>query len=103
MSVDNLMSMETMLSLVRSVCPGCEPEVDPIKEMTVTSWCQTHRPIIDGDITMYGVLMTSTLEAGGGDNIRWCSLLHAGREEAIAMAKKKTSRPTKPRKPKGGY
>src|SRR2546428_6337551 len=36
------------LSVARLYCPGCEPNVDPVKEILDVRWCTAHRPKADG-------------------------------------------------------
>lgn len=67
------------LSVARLYCPGCEPNVDPVKEILDVRWCVAHRPGADGvddakistNAHLYG-----SVEAGGAPNRAMCNFLH---------------------------
>ncbi|PYM46789.1 MAG: hypothetical protein DME14_17195 [Candidatus Rokuibacteriota bacterium] len=67
------------LSVARLYCPGCEPNVDPVKEILDVRWCTAHRPKADGvddaKISAYAYLGGS-VEAGGAPNRAVCNFLH---------------------------
>src|SRR3989442_14379197 len=66
-------------SLGRTYCPGCEPETDPTLEILDVRWCDAHTlqhdGVDDGLVSATAYLLGS-VEAGGGDNRRWCEGLH---------------------------
>ena len=72
-------SLRGMQPASRSSCPGCEPGADPLGETLELRWCEVHAPsragLDDGRIH-FGTQGTSSDEAGGEDNRRWCDLLH---------------------------
>jgi hypothetical protein len=63
----------------RSSCPGCEPGADPLDETLELRWCEVHAPSqagLDDGRVHFNTQGTSSEEAGGEDNRRWCDLLH---------------------------
>jgi len=62
-------------SIGRMYCPGCEPDVDPIREILDVRWCESHTPQ-GGGLT---ISVSGSAEAGGEDNRRWCAVLHRQR------------------------
>ena len=69
-------------SVARMYCPGCEPEVDPTREILDVRWCEGHSPMGEGlDDAMVGAAayLSGSIEAGGEDNRRWCEVLHRRR------------------------
>jgi hypothetical protein len=69
-------------SIGRIYCPGCEPEVDPMREILDVRWCENHTPQGGGlDDAMAGstISISGSAEAGGEDNRRWCAVLHRQR------------------------
>jgi hypothetical protein len=66
----------------RMYCPGCEPEVDPMREILDVRWCESHAPKgtgLDDAMTGATLSISGSGEAGGEDNRRWCAVLHRRR------------------------
>ena len=65
----------------REVCPGCEPEEEPIHY--VTAYCFSHRPDAAG-LDDAGVRFSETFDTSGTaetdpkTNRAWCTLFHRG-------------------------
>jgi hypothetical protein len=77
--VDRSDSLVGTLPGGRSHCPGCEPRADPMREILEFQWCEAHAPSRDGlddGRVHFDAQGTSSDEAGGEDNRRWCDLLH---------------------------
>lgn len=70
--------------LARHVCPGCEPEADPTREIVDTRWCSAHAPreggSEDAQVTSQS-WMTGGAEADGETCRRMAEIIHraAGR------------------------
>ena len=68
-------------NLSRGWCPGCEPDVDPSRDIVELRHCALHpAPSCDG-LDDAGALVSSDYpsaagEAGGADNRALCDLLH---------------------------
>jgi len=66
-------------TIVRSYCPGCESDADPIREALIVRWCDSHAPKLagpdDATVRFEGERSVNT-EAGGDSNRHWCHLLH---------------------------
>lgn len=66
----------------RMYCPGCEPEVDPTREILDVRWCESHSPVsegLDDAIAGASTYLSGSVEAGGEGNRRWCEILHRRR------------------------
>lgn len=56
--------------LGRSWCPGCDPNLDPTREILETSYCPTHKPELVGSedaVVSLDGLLSGTGEADGHD------------------------------------
>ncbi len=60
---------------VRPYCPGCEPAVDPCRDMVVVRWGESHAPSRDSldDALVIPTHLFISDDAGGDDNRRWWS------------------------------
>ena len=71
-------------NLSRDWCPGCEPDVDPSRDIVEVRHCALHpAPSRDG-LDDAGVLvssdhLSSAGEAGGAGNRALCDLVHRGK------------------------
>lgn len=76
---DGGVPMADSSTMVRSYCPGCESEADPIREVLIVRWCDEHAPKLagsdDATVRFEGDRSVNT-EAGGDSNRHWCHLLH---------------------------
>lgn len=73
-------------NLAASYCPRCSPERDPVAEILTVRWCEAHRPrdggFDDEKATVSADILTSTGDAEGATNRRWCELLHRTRRRS---------------------
>ena len=92
--------MSETACVVRSYCPGCEPDADPIGEALTVGWCESHAPARDGlddPVVSAGSHLPGTTDVGGEDNRRWCELLHRdGRRSLRRRASAKRRRALTP-------
>jgi hypothetical protein len=51
--------------VTRGYCPGCEPDVDPVKELVHESRCEQHQPVIGGSEDARAT--TTAIPAGVGE------------------------------------
>ena len=74
-------------NLSRDWCPGCEPDVDPSRDIVEVRHCALHpAPSRDG-LDDAGALvssdhLSSTEEAGGTGNQALCDLVHRGKGQS---------------------
>lgn len=61
-------------------CPGCEPTRDPTKEILEPAPCGEHgaMPGTADEEVVAQAYLSGSAEAGGEDNMRWCSVIHRG-------------------------
>jgi len=67
--------------LGRRVCPACEPDADPSREILDVMWCEPHTPGragLDDALAPVWAYPSGGAEAGGEDNRRYCDLFHRG-------------------------
>lgn len=72
------------LNLGRGWCPGCEPDVDPSREIVDLRHCALHPAPSCAGLDDAGALVSrdylaSAGEAGGANNRALCDLLHRGK------------------------
>lgn len=74
-------------NLSRDWCPGCEPDIDPSRDIVEVRHCALHpAPSRDG-LDDAGALvssdhLSSTGEAGGTGNQALCDLVHRGKGQS---------------------
>ena len=64
----------------RQYCPTCDPDVDPIQECVVVSYCGNHTPSIRGQIEVECDPLTYD-QAGGANNRAACEFFHRGKRD----------------------
>lgn len=66
----------------RYYCPGCEPDVDPTRDVFRVNWCAEHIPdrkgVDDNRVTL-SETPAGSRDVEGSENRKWCDLLHRGK------------------------
>lgn len=69
--------METPI-VTRGWCPGCQPDVDPLRELVIEQWCATHHAPTSGldDARSAGpCVLSGVTEIDPETNRQWAQLL----------------------------
>jgi hypothetical protein len=67
------------MSEPRAWCPGCEPQLDQVKEFVIEQRCAQHPLDTTGELDRIvdsEAFLSGSAEAGGEANRKWCEMLH---------------------------